>query len=66
VAICLHALTTLVLADLGLTTLFQVTHNSWWLLSSAGLRNRNSVKVFWLENDLVERVFDNALGSQFF
>ena len=65
-AICLHALATLVLADLGLTTLFQVTHNSWWLLSSAGLRNRNSVKVFWLENDLIKRVFDNALGSQFF
>ena len=30
VAVGLHALAALVLADLGLPTLFQVAHNSWW------------------------------------
>ena len=68
VAIGLHALTALVLADLGLPTLLEVAHNIFWLgLSSADFLNRNSVKfVVRLGDDLVERIFNNAFRAQFF
>ena len=67
-AIGLHALTALMLADLGLPTLLEVAHNIFWLgLSSADFLNRNSVKfVVLLGDDFVERIFNNAFRSQIF
>ena len=63
VAIRLHALLPLVLADLGLTTLLEATHGGY-LVSGFERGRRDLPERFFLRDDLVEGILDDALGPE--